>query len=106
MTIFFVWSGDREKVQLLGRFGGDVHSNGYGTLTFGVLTQVRNIHAELNKHSNKIAVLPGPNGVLTQDQATAILPAFPNAAAGMPMKDILAALYAATGVEAYNINNY
>jgi hypothetical protein len=105
MTIFFVWSGEPESVHELGRFG-DLHANGYGSQTFGLLTSVRHVHKHVNAHSKKVAVLPGPNGVLTQDQATAILPSFPNAVAGMPMKDVLGTLYTATGVEAYNPNNY
>jgi len=98
MIIFFAYTGTDEIHSLpIGRFGGSWNalSSPYRGVVFGCIPN-RTSRAVLDEISPHLTVMPGPNGLLSADQATAIAPAFPTAKAGDAWREYLSTLFADT----------
>jgi hypothetical protein len=108
MTIFYVWSGEQLAAHTsgIGGFGRCLWGS-YGTQDFGTVEAPgAHVRSLLDAHHDDITVLPGVNGRLNATQASAIQPSFPEAVEGMPMRDVLSAIYSATSWEPMNPDNY
>lgn len=111
LPIFFIWnaSNDPEDMREHGTFNLVNHTRAYplDTCVIGVLYadshQTRHVADKL--HAN-LMTMPSPNAALSDKHIAHIAKHFPNAKKGDGFHTILAPLYAKTGVEYLNPDNY
>lgn len=78
----------------------------YNGQDYGIMLGDPALRPILDAHHDDLVTLPGARGALNAEQAAFIATSVPTAHEGMMMRDLMALVYADTGWENYNPDNY